>query len=404
MLRDHRALGDQIGSLDRLAPPDRARAQALATATLRHLGRIDAFLDHFLTRRPPAPALDALRLATTELRVHGIPPHAAVDAAVRLVSAGKNRTLAGLVNAVARRVADAAELWEATPEAPLADWLARPIAAAWGKAAAERIALVSRQPSPVDLTLRDPSTASALAAELGATLLPTGSLRLATPGQVSALPGFDAGAWWVQDAAAALPMRLLPDVAGRRVLDLCAAPGGKSLQLAAAGAEVTSLDISEARLGRLRDNLARTQLAAELVAADALAWTPDAPYDAILLDAPCSASGTLRRHPDLAYLPRDLAPLITLQDALLDRAWGWLAPGGHLVFCTCSLFPAEGEERIARFLAGHPEATVLPADPARLGVEPAWIDASGALRTRPDFWPGEGGVDGFYAACITAPS
>lgn len=412
VLRERRALGDQLASLDGLAPADRARAQALATTTLRHLGRIDAVLDHFLSRRPPGPALDALRLATAELRIDRIPAHAAVDAAVRLVSvgktagknAGKNRALGGLVNAVARRVADATALWEATPEAPLADWLAAPLAAAWGSEAAERIALACGAPPPLDLTPRDPATAAERAAALGATLLPTGSLRLATPGQVSALAGYDTGAWWVQDAAAALPMRLLPAVAGRRVLDLCAAPGGKTLQLAAAGARVTALDISEARLGRLRANLARTGLAAETVTADALAWTPDTAFEAILLDAPCSASGTLRRHPDLGYLPRDLAPLAALQSALLERAWRWLAPGGHLVFCTCSIFPREGEEQLARFLAAHPAARVLPADPGRLGVEPGWIDRHGALRTRPDFWPERGGVDGFYAACLTSPA
>ncbi|WP_415011492.1 RsmB/NOP family class I SAM-dependent RNA methyltransferase [Amaricoccus sp.] len=423
MLREGRPLGEQTGGLDALPPPDRARAQALAATTLRHLGRIDDLLQEFVPRRPPAPALDALRLATAELRIDLIPPHAAVDAAVRLVSTGKGRTLAGLVNAVARKIATAADLWDATPEAPLPDWLARPLADAWGPEAAGRIARACRQPPPLDVTPRDPGDADALAGALGATRLPTGSLRLAAPGQVSALPGYDAGTWWVQDAAAALPARLLPPVAGRRVLDLCAAPGGKTLQLAAAGACVTALDISEARLARLHANLARTGLAAETVTADALEWAPEAPFDAILLDAPCSASGTLRRHPDLAHLPRDLGPLTRLQAALLERAWRWLAPGGTLVFCTCSLFPAEGEEQIARFLAAHPEARVLPADPTRLGVPADWIDARGALRTRPDFWPGSddtgsddggsdaagpnalaaGGLDGFYAACLAGP-
>lgn len=405
MLRDGRTLGDQLASLDALPPADRARAQALATTTLRHLGRIDAFLDHFLSRRPPPPALDALRLAAAELRIDGIPPHAAVDAAVRLVSAtGKGKPLTGLVNAVARRLAEAGTLWDTIPEAPLPDWLARPLVAAWGAEIATRIAAAGHRPPPTDLTPRDPATAASLAAELGATLLPTGSLRLAAQGRISGLPGYDAGAWWVQDAAAALPARLLPDIAGRRVLDLCAAPGGKTLQLAAAGGRVTALDLSEARLARLRANLERTGLGAEVVAADALAWTPAAPYDAILLDAPCTASGTLRRHPDLAWLPRDPAPLATLQAALLERAWRWLAPGGHLVFCTCSLFPAEGEERVARFLADHPEAALVRPDPARLGIDPSWIDAAGALRLRPDFWPDLGGLDGFYAACLRAAS
>lgn len=383
-----------------MPPPDRARAQALATTTLRHLGRIDALLDRFVSRRPPAPALDALRLATAEMRIDGIPPHAAVDAAVRLVSAGKGKALSGLVNAVARKVAGAAETWEAMPEAPLPDWLARPLAAAWGTDAADAISAACRSAPPLDLTPRDPAAAPQLAAALDARILPTGSLRRAAPGQVSALPGFESGDWWVQDAAAALPARLLGPVEGRRVLDLCAAPGGKTLQLASAGARVTALDIAEARLVRVAANLARTGLAAETVAADALVWTPAAPFDAILLDAPCSASGTLRRHPDLAFLPRETAPLAALQTTLLERAWSWLAPGGRLVFCTCSLFPDEGELQLDRFLARHPEATVARADARRLGIGPGWMDARGALRTRPDFWPDTGGLDGFYAVCL----
>lgn len=386
-------------SLDRLAPPDRARAQALATTTLRHLGRIDALLDRFLTRRPPAPALDALRLATTEMRIDGVPPHAAVDAAVRLAGAsGKGKALTGLVNAVARRVSEAEAAWDETPEAPLPDWIDRPLAAAWGRDTADRIAAAARETPPLDLTPRDPAAASALAADLGASLLPTGSLRLTGRAQISGLHGYESGAWWVQDAAAALPVRLLADVSGRRVLDLCAAPGGKTLQLAASGAQVTALDISDARLARLRANLQRTGHAAEIVAADALAWQPDAAFDAIVLDAPCSATGTLRRHPDLAFLPRDLAPFTALQKSLLDRAWTWLAPGGNLVYCTCSLFPDEGENQVARFLADHPDAGIGTPDPARLGVHPDWIDAIGALRLRPDFWPETGGMDGFYAA------
>lgn len=325
---------------------------------------------------------------------------------MRLVAAGggKAKALTGLVNAVARRVAGAGAAWDAIPEAALPEWLARPLVAAWGPAAVDGIALAGRRAPPLDLTPRDPAAAPGLAAELGATLLPTGSLRLATPGQVSTLPGYDAGAWWVQDAAAALPARLLPEVAGTRVLDLCAAPGGKTLQLAAAGARVTALDVSSARLGRVVANLARTGLTAETIAADALTWAPPAPVDAILLDAPCTASGTLRRHPDLAFLPRDPAPLVALQAALLERAWTWLAPGGSLVFCTCSLFPEEGEGQIERFLAAHPEARMMPAEADRLGVDPDWIDARGALRTRPDFWPDRGSLDGFYAARLAAPS
>ncbi|MFO1105779.1 MAG: transcription antitermination factor NusB [Amaricoccus sp.] len=397
------SLADQAGPggpLARLDPPDRARAQALVAGCLRHLGRIDALLASFLAKPPPGPARHALRLAVAELYLDEVPAHAAVDGAVRLVQRHpKARHLSGLVNAVARRAAEAGQArWDATPEAPLPAWLADRLRSTFGEAALTAITAAQRQVPPVDLTLAGPP--GNWAARLGAELLPTGSLRLSGRLQVSALPGYEAGAWWVQDAAAALPAQLLGEVAGRRVLDLCAAPGGKTLQLAAAGAVVTALDISDKRLGRLRENLARTRLAADLVVADALAWSPERPFDAVLVDAPCSASGTIRRHPDIPWLRtgRELPGLTALQAALLARAWDWLTPGGRLVFCTCSLLPEEGEAQVARFLATTPSARQLPAEAP--GMEPTWRDAQGGLRLRPDFWPGRGGMDGFYAALI----
>jgi 16S rRNA (cytosine967-C5)-methyltransferase len=324
-----------------------------------------------------------------------------VDSAVRLVrERPKTRAMAGLVNAVGRRVADGGALWEAAPEGGLPGWIAGPVRGAWGAAALAGIeAAHLREPVPVDLTPK--RDAEGLVARLGAELLPTGSLRVARPGQISRLPGYEAGAWWVQDAAAALPARMLGPVAGRDVLDLCAAPGGKTLQLAAAGARVTALDASAARLGRLGENLARTGLAADVVVADALGWEPGRLFDAILVDAPCSATGTIRRHPDLPFVrgPADLPALTALQARLLARAWGWLAPGGRLVFCTCSLLPEEGEGQLARFREAHPEAAVVAPDVA--GVEPGWVDAHGGLRLRPDFWVERGGMDGFYAMALT---
>ncbi len=309
VLERGRSLADQAGAggpLAALPPPERARAQALAAATLRHLGRIDAVLGRFLERRPPPAALNALRLATAELCLDGVPAHAAVDGAVRLAGVGKRgRQLSGMVNAVARRVAEGAPaLWAAAPEAGLPDWLAGPLEAAWGPEAAVAIAAAHRQAPPLDLTPKRPAEADAWAAALGAERLPTGSLRLPRRAQVSGLPGYAEGAWWVQDAAAALPVRLFGALEGRRALDVCAAPGGKTLQLAAAGAAVTALDASEARLGRLRENLARTGLAAEVVAADALDWTPAQGFDAVLVDAPCSAT----RHDPPASGPAVPAP------------------------------------------------------------------------------------------------
>jgi 16S rRNA (cytosine967-C5)-methyltransferase len=399
-----RSLAEQEGTLAPLAPSDRARAMALATGTLRHLGRIDAVLAGFLQRRPPPSALHALRLATAELCLDGVPAHAAVDGAVRLVRSGKHGDrLAGLVNAVARKVAAGApDLWRSADEAALPAWLALPVEAAWGAEVRAAIEAAHRQRPPVDLTPRRPAEAPALAGTLDAMLLPTGSLRIAGHPQVSALPGYGEGAWWVQDAAAALPVRLLGPLDGRDALDLCAAPGGKTLQLAAAGAAVTAVDLSEVRLGRLRENLARTGVAADVVVADLLDWEPGRQWDAIVLDAPCTATGTIRRHPDLPFLrsERTVDGLVALQLAMLRRAWGWLRPGGRLVYCVCSLLPREGEAQADAFLAATPDARAAAPDPAATGIPPDWIDAAGGVRTRPDQWPERGGLDGFYMLAL----
>lgn len=325
-----RSLADQEPGLGALAPAERARAQTLAALVLRHLPRIDALLAGFLARKAPAPAMNALRIVVAEVHLDGVPPHAAVDGAVRGVRAGRDgHRIAGFVNAVARRAAEAGALWAETPEGGLPPWLAQPIEAAWGTPARAAIEAAHRERPPTDLTLKAPADAVRWREALGATLLPTGSLRLTGWPQVSGLAGYETGDWWVQDAAAALPVRLFGALAGRTALDLCAAPGGKTLQLAAAGAAVTAVDASEARLKRLGANLSRTGLTAEVVAADALLWAPGQAFDAVLLDAPCTATGTIRRHPDLPWLGagREVAPFARLQAALLRRAWDWVAPG-----------------------------------------------------------------------------
>ncbi|MCT4373659.1 RsmB/NOP family class I SAM-dependent RNA methyltransferase, partial [Yangia mangrovi] len=254
--------------------------------------------------------------------------------------------------------------------------------------------------APLDITVA--SDAAGWAGKLGAELLPTGSLRLAEPGQVSALPGFDEGAWWVQDAAAAIPAKLLGDVAGLTVLDMCAAPGGKTMQLAAAGAEVTALDLSEGRMARITENLLRTGLKAVTVVGDAL--EAEGSFDAILLDAPCSATGTIRRHPDLPHAKQGegISELIGLQAAMIDHALGLLKPGGRLVFCTCSLLPDEGECQVEEALARHDGLTVAPLEAA--WIEPKWRSEEGGLRLRPDYWPERGGMDGFYVAVLQKPA
>jgi 16S rRNA (cytosine967-C5)-methyltransferase len=282
---------------------------------------------------------------------------------------------------------------------------------------AEAIAAAHVAVPPLDLTPRDndPASVAALADELGGTVLPTGSVSLQSPGRIAALPGFAAGSWWVQDAAAAMPARLLGQTAGKSVADLCAAPGGKTAQLAAAGAHVTAVDISENRLTRLVRNLARLGLGAQTVTADLLTWTPDAQFDAILLDAPCSATGTIRRHPDIAWLktPRDIATLADLQGRLLDRAVTWLRPGGRLVYCTCSLEREEGEGQIASLLARHGDLQRDPIAPREVAGLSHCLTSNGELRTLPctafesseaaDSSSATSGMDGFFIARLRRP-
>ena len=391
-------------AFEALAPADRARGQRLALAVLRQVGRADAVLKPHLRRAPPPRVQAILRLAVVEICDLGAAPHGVVHAAVALTRTGGRKAEAfdGLVNAVLRKAADTGPaLWPRLPVQALPGWLRGRLMSAWGKVAVMAMEAAQAAGAPIDLTPKD-GDAAVLAAETGGLALPTGSVRLPAGTTVSALPGYEAGAFWVQDAAAALPARALHARPGERVLDLCAAPGGKTLQLAAAGAEVTALDLSAPRMARVTENLARCGLAATTVVADALDWQAAAPFDAVLLDAPCSATGTIRRHPELPFL-RDAAGLkemVALQAALVDRAVALTRPGGRLVIATCSLLPEEGEGMLAGALARHPG---LELDAAALdlpGVEPGWRAPGGGLRLRPDYWPDRGGMDGFFLAAL----
>ena len=402
VLSEGRLLSELSPGLSRLDPADRARAQRLATDALRWLERLDRVLKPFMERKPAPEVLGVLRLATLELCT-GSAAHGVVNDWVGIIGSSRRHNRArGFVNAVLRKVAEQGPgRWDGLPVPRLPRWLRGPLSEAYGPKAIAAMEAAHAAGAPLDLTAKaDPE---AVAKMVGGEVLPTGSVRLAEAGQVSGLPGFAEGAWWVQDAAAALPVRLLGNVAGQRVLDLCAAPGGKALQLAAAGARVTAVDASEGRMARVSENLARTGLEAECRVADAFGIT-EGGWDAILLDAPCSATGTIRRHPDLPHAKdgAEFAGLIAQQARMIDHALGLLAPGGRLVFCTCSLLPDEGEVQIEEALGRHPGLTVSAPDLP--GVAPDWAAPEGGLRLRPDFWAERGGLDGFYMACLAKPA
>ena len=407
VLMDKQMLGDTIsredGPLSNLAPADRARAQSLAALTLRHMSRLDVILDRFLEHKPPLRALNALRVCAAEIILDGIPAHGAVNAAVEIVRGStKTKHLGGMVNAVGRKLGRLeVESLQDLPVPRLPKALRGAIVKAFGEVATVAIERAHLERPPFDLSLRDPSKTAEWAETLGADILPTGSLRLRKSVQISAMDGYEPGEWWVQDVAAAMPVRLFSDLKGKRVLDLCAAPGGKTMQLCAAGAKVTALDLSPERMHRVMENARRMGFKLQMEVANVMNWEPNAPFDAILLDVPCSATGTIRRHPDLPYVrpSLDLKPLLSLQKAMLSRAIGWLKPHGQMVYATCSLIPAEGERQIARLLeeSDMREGTI---DAAALGLDPDWKASQGALRLRPDYWSDLGGMDGFYMALL----
>jgi 16S rRNA (cytosine967-C5)-methyltransferase len=400
VIEDGKLMSELSELTDGLAPADRARAQRLAMTTLRHLDKADRVLKPYLKKQPPEPVMNVLRLATVEICAEGEADHGVVNAAVTMVGKiPRAQHLKGLANAVLRKVAKDGPLrWTELPASRMPGWLRKPLSRAYGKLTINAMEAVYDKPTPLDITVKsDPET---WAGKLDAEILPTGSLRLASAGQVTALAGFDEGAWWVQDAAAALPVMLMAPKAGEKIADLCAAPGGKTMQLAAAGADVTAVDLSKKRMDRVAENLTRVGLQADLVVEDALQI--EGPFDAVLLDAPCSATGTMRRHPDLPYAKdgSDFGTLIALQAKLLDHGLNLLTSGGRMVFCTCSLLPDEGECHIDEVLERRSDITV-DRDALNIeGIDPDWISSEGGLRLRPDFWAEKGGMDGFYMVVL----
>jgi 16S rRNA (cytosine967-C5)-methyltransferase len=392
-----------------LDPRDRALARAIVGTALRRAGQIADALGRLITRPLPKRSgrlRQIIEIAAAQILFLDVPPFAAVSVAVDQAGADRDaRHFKGLVNASLRRLVENRDGFLASQDAAvlnLPPWLRRRWVATYGEEATRAIAAALLVDPSLDLSAKgDPA---ALAALVGGKLLPTGTVRLVPSGPTENLPGYPEGAWWVQDAAAALPARLLGEVAGKRVADLCAAPGGKAAALAEAGAQVTALDVSEARLKRLSANLSRLGLAAETVAADLLAWNPPGPFDAILLDAPCTATGTIRRHPDILFLkrPEDIAVLAATQARMVDKAVALLKPGGTLVFCTCSLEPEEGEEQLARALHRHP-LQIAPVAASEIGGLAEAVTPAGAVRTLPSYLPDPaeprlGGLDGFFIA------
>lgn len=373
-----------------LAPNDRGLAHAIAAEALRRLPDLDALIDSATQRPLPDDAKPrfALRIALVQALALGTPGHAAISTVLPLVDGGPRKLVHGVFGTLVRQGAT-------LPEPPtLPDPVALRWHAAWGDQMIEDAEKAIAVPPPLDLTLRDPARVPDLP---GTSLLP-GHLRLDEKAAIPTLEGYAEGDWWVQDLAASLPARLLGKGAGT-ALDLCAAPGGKTLQLAAAGWDVTAVDVSESRLARLYENLERTGLTATVVAADLLTWQPSTPADAVLLDAPCSATGIFRRHPDVLHRVRPslIAEMAALQDRLLARAADWVKPGGTLLFSTCSLEPQEGEAQLERFLAEHPDFALQPVTPEELpaGITPR---EDGSLRLLPGALAEAGGLDGFFIA------
>ncbi len=400
VLRKRRPLDALLDTLKNLPSRDAGFARALASGALRHFGELDTTIRHFVPKPLPThkagPAMEILLLGAAELLILKGPAHAAVDGANNLAAADSKAVhFKPLINAVLRRIAkegDAVRSGRDATRLNTPDWMWGRWQAQYGADVTRAIAVAHSTEAPLDITLKNSDSVFPESAAL------FGASRRLPAGRVEELPGFASGDWWVQDFAATLPVLLLGDVKDRKVIDLCAAPGGKTMQLAAAGAEVTAVESDPARLLRLKENLARTGLSATLVEQDARDFKDNAPL--VLIDAPCTASGTIRRHPDLPWIkePGDVLARAPLAYEILESGAAMLEPGGLLVFAVCSLEREEGEEQIAAFLYAHPEFARVAITPDEVFGHSEWISPEGDLRTLPCHLPQQGGMDGFYAA------
>ncbi|GAA0380575.1 RsmB/NOP family class I SAM-dependent RNA methyltransferase [Brevundimonas terrae] len=385
-----------------LSPADRAFARACAMGALRRLGEIDQILGKRLKALPGLPTMTILRIAVAQMLVLETPSFAAVSTAVKLAERdNKTRPYKNLINAVLRGI-DRDGFGVTKPEANLPEWLAARWLANYGDEALKGLAEATRFEPPTDISVKPSADRAALAQALEANILEGGTLRTDRRGDVAQWPHFEDGDWWVQDAAAAIPARLLDVQPGQTALDLCAAPGGKTLQLAASGASVVAVDRSESRLKRLRQNFERTRLHAEVVAIPAEDWEDDRQFDAVLLDAPCSATGTYRRNPEAlrAARPADIAKLADVQHRLLDVAAQKVKVGGKLVYCVCSLEREEGETQMIAFLRRNTGFKTVAAEPASVGAPLEALTKEGWLRILPGQWEEKGSLDGFFIALL----
>lgn len=388
---------------------DRAFVRMLVATAMRRKGQMDDLIVRAASHGEmvePATLRLILYIGITQLLFMDVPDHAAVDLSVRLAEGAGLVRQKGFVNAILRRMTGAGREWlKAQGDGAMLnvpDWIRLAWEQDYGADVAAEIARASLAEASLDITVKNPAETALWEGALSASALPTGTLRRTAGGDVRDFPGYMDGAWWVQDAAAALPALLFGDVAGKTVVDLCAAPGGKTAQLAACGARVIAVDRSAARMRTLAQNMDRLKLAdrVDTVVADGTAWRPGTPVDAVLLDAPCTATGTVRRHPDVLHLkgPDDVRRLADLQARLLDNVAEMLGAGGVLVYCTCSLQKAEGEEQIAAFLERHPDFIRKSITPDETGGVEAFISPEGDLRILPFMLAAHGGMDGFYAA------